>query len=52
MNAIEVKNVSKIYKLYASPKDRSKNAQLNKTGFAMRSWKPALREFLESEVLK
>ncbi len=29
-----------------------KNAQLNKTGFTMRSWKPALREFLESEVLK
>jgi dTDP-4-dehydrorhamnose reductase len=29
-----------------------KNARLNKTGFIMRSWKPALREFLESEVLK
>jgi dTDP-4-dehydrorhamnose reductase len=29
-----------------------KNAQLNKTGFAMRSWQLALREFLESEVLK
>lgn len=29
-----------------------KNAQLNKTGFTMRSWQPALREFLESEVLK
>lgn len=28
------------------------DAQLNKTGFAMRSWKLALREFLESEVLK
>lgn len=27
-----------------------KNAQLNKTGFAMRSWKPALREFLESHI--
>lgn len=29
-----------------------KNTRLNKKGFAMRSWKPALREFLEIEVLK
>ena len=29
-----------------------KNAPLNQTGFTMRLWKPALREFLESGVLK